>query len=134
MMRDLDQQTDAGENWQLAASYSRAEALRHGVLADVSDTAREAGFSCPVAVTSAVWLDVVVPTELDRAHGQSAEGRLWDILWVLRHRACRTSASEVLFDVLVIRGGQQVTVPLRAVIEPGDTGEPVITVMLTAED
>lgn len=128
-MRDLDHQNDAGENWQLAASYSRAEALRDGVLADVSDTAREAGFSYPVAVTSAVWLDVVVPTELDRAHGQSTEGRLWDILWVLRHHARRTSAAEVLlFDVLVIRGGQQVTVPLTAVIEPGDTGEPVITI------
>jgi hypothetical protein len=35
--------------------YTRAEALRNGVLIDVSPVAREAGIRYPVALTRAVW-------------------------------------------------------------------------------
>lgn len=35
--------------------YSRADALRDGVLIDVSAVAREAGIRYPVALTRAVW-------------------------------------------------------------------------------
>ena len=35
--------------------YSRAQAIEDGILVDVSDTAREAGFTIPVAVTRTVW-------------------------------------------------------------------------------
>ena len=37
--------------------YTRAQAIADGVLVDVSDTARDAGFRVPVALTSAVWAD-----------------------------------------------------------------------------
>jgi len=43
------------ENAYLIHRYTRADALRDGVLIDVSATAREAGIRCPVALTAAVW-------------------------------------------------------------------------------
>ena len=35
--------------------YTRAQAIGDGILVDVSETAREAGFKIPVAVTRTVW-------------------------------------------------------------------------------
>ncbi|ADU66162.1 hypothetical protein Selin_1428 [Desulfurispirillum indicum S5] len=40
-------------------SYSRAQAIADGILVDVSETANEAGFTVPVAMTSALWEDAV---------------------------------------------------------------------------
>ena len=37
---------------------SRAQAIEDGVLVDVSDIAKEAGFRYPVALTSALWADI----------------------------------------------------------------------------
>ena len=37
------------------SAYTRAQAIDDGILVDVSDTAREAGFNIPVAVTRTVW-------------------------------------------------------------------------------
>ena len=39
--------------------YTRAQALADGVLVDVTDAAREAGFRTPVAMTIAVWSKAV---------------------------------------------------------------------------
>ena len=41
--------------------YTRAQAIEDGVLVDVSESAREAGFKFPVAVTRTVWDCYVVP-------------------------------------------------------------------------
>ena len=45
--------------------YTRAEAIRDGVLVDVSETGREAGFSIPTTVTAAVFNQSVRWTEDD---------------------------------------------------------------------
>ena len=37
------------------STYTRAQAIEDGILVDVSDTACEAGFTIPVAVTRTVW-------------------------------------------------------------------------------
>ena len=37
------------------SAYTRAQAIEDGILVDVSETAREAGFRIPVAVTRTVW-------------------------------------------------------------------------------
>ncbi len=37
------------------SAYTRAQAIEDGILVDVSETAREAGFTIPVAVTRTVW-------------------------------------------------------------------------------
>jgi hypothetical protein len=43
------------ENAEVIHRYTRAGAIRDGVLIDVSQTAREAGVRHPVALTRALW-------------------------------------------------------------------------------
>jgi hypothetical protein len=116
--------------------YTRADALRDGVLIDVSATAREAGILFPVALTSAAWARcVAVPPGVEC---QDEAGRLWGVVWLLRlaiHGA--GSGPEVRFGVHVRDDNREGTPPLvrlKAVCGPGDEGEPVITVMMPVED
>ena len=118
-------------------TYTRKQAIEDGVLVDVSMMAREAGFKVPVAVTHAVWCDYVEPTEELRNIGQSEQGRLWDIMWMLFLKARHCSGDTVRFALSVRFGTEEEDVQrvvLKAVIGPGDEGEPVITIMLPHED
>ena len=67
------------EEADLIHSYTRADALRDGVLIDVSAVAREAGIRYPVALTQAVWERCVAVPPGVRC--QDEAGRLWDVLW-----------------------------------------------------
>lgn len=117
-------------------AYTRAQAIADGVLVDVSELAREAGFKIPVAVTAGVWAEcVAVPPGV---LGQDETGRLWDVL-VLLHYAIRKSGGGDLvdFSVHVRKDNEERTpplVPLYAVCGPGDDAEPVVTIMLPHED
>jgi hypothetical protein len=114
-------------------SYTRAQALEDGVLVDVSSLAREAGFRYPVAVTTRVWHEWVVPPE--GTPGQDATGRLWDVLNVLRMEIRKAGQTDrVDFEVLFDQGGEKVYGQFYALCGPGDSGEPVITIMLPEED
>ena len=124
------------EEADLIHSYSRADALRDGVLIDVSATAREAGFKFPVALTRAAWERCVrVPPGVAC---QDEAGRLWDVVWLLRWAIGRSDGGpEVRFAVHVRDDNRERTPPLvrlKAVCGPGDQGEPVVTVMLPDED
>ena len=50
------------EESDLIYSYSRADAIRDGILIDVSETAKEAGSRWSVAVTSTLWNEYIVPS------------------------------------------------------------------------
>jgi hypothetical protein len=128
--------TPEGPEWdgfEIISSYTRAEAIADGTLVDVTETAREAGFKFPTAVTSGVWAGVIEPAEQDRELGQSEQGRLWDILQVLRATG-RNAGERHEFKVIVAKGVRRELVDLVAVVGPGDTPEPVITIMLPSED
>jgi hypothetical protein len=117
--------------------YTRGQAIEDGVLVDVSETAREAGFRIPVALTAAVWATVeAIPPKLEGI--QDVQGRLWDVLWMANLAARRgRSKSEVWFKLLMDRneGGRRLKyLTLKMVVGPGDGGEPVITIMLPHED
>ncbi len=118
-------------------SYTRAQAIADGVLKDVSELAKEAGFSFPVAVTAGVWAEcVAVP---DGVEGQDETGRLWDVLNMLRFEIARLGADCERVDFAVHvrndnREGDPPLVHLYALCGPGDGGEPVITVMEIGED
>lgn len=135
----MPESPDLFDEAETISSYTREQALSDGVLFDVSTTAKEAGFKYPVALTEAVH-SRLLPTELDKQLGQSFEGRLWDVLWVLRSRAGKTDT--VFFDVIVADAAEagaeepqeQNLVHLKAIIAPGDAGEPVITIMFEHED
>ena len=123
------------ENADLIHRYSRADVIRDGVLIDVSETAREAGFRYPVALTAAAWAKcVAVPPGVLY---QDEAGRLWDVLTLLRCAVRGQSGAEVRFAVHVRNDNRERTPPLvrlKALCGPGDQGEPVITVMLPEED
>ncbi len=61
------------------STYSRAEALADGVLVDVSEMAREAGFRFPVAITAGVH---ALLSNIPEKSGEDYDGRLWDVLWM----------------------------------------------------
>jgi len=135
----IEQAQTTGGLWdgaEVVSVYTRAQALEDGVLVDLSDIAREAGFKFPVAVTAGVW-GVLNPSKELEAEGQSATGRAWDLLTILRH-AIRggSGGDEVHFAPLFVQepGRSAVPVELWSKCGPGDQGEPVITVMLRGED
>ena len=124
------------------STYTRAQAIEDGVLVDVGSTAQEAGFKWPVALTAAVWADCVAWTEGDNRHQvyQDESGRLWDVLYMASHaiRSSKDSGDRLLFQLYrVPRDGHAtdaVLVTLKLIVGPGDTGEPVVTILLPQED
>jgi len=118
----------------LIYAYTRAQALEDGVLIDVSELAREAGFVWPVALTAAVWTLVEDIPPRYRAW-QTVEGRLWDALWMAYCGIRRaTHSSTELRYTLLLDHGRHRYLTLKLVTGPGDHGEPVVTIMLPDED
>jgi hypothetical protein len=127
---------------QIISSYSRAQALEDGALVDITATAREAGFTLPVAITRAAWSDCVEWSEADsrRSGGvQDQAGRLWDVVWMASRAVLRSGEdSQVSFKLFRVKRGTRGRGPtetnLTAQIGPGDDADPVITIMLPDED
>ncbi|MGH8422275.1 MAG: DUF6573 family protein [Pseudomonas fluorescens] len=120
-------------------SYSRADAINDGVLIPVpDDVRREAGFGIPTALTAAAWAECVAwDDSTEEATGQSETGRLWDVLVAARFAAERMK-DESRIDFFVYRipcgGSKPARVALVAEVGPGDTAEPVLTIMEPDED
>ena len=115
-------------------SYTRAQALEDGVLVDVTETAKEAGFKVPVAVTQAVFAEYITPDP--RATGQSVAGRLWDTVF-MAYLVARHSGHDLTryFKVkYIMKKAQPRVKTLKMVSGPGDNGEHVITIMKRDED
>lgn len=118
--------------------YSRAQAITDGVLVDVSNIAKQAGFKISVAVTHTVWHEYIEWTDEDssRQTMQDANGRLWDVLWMLC--VANKLADFIIYPLYVVpRHGktkQAKNIKLKSIISGGDAGEPVITIMLPHED
>ena len=121
-------------DWPVIYSYTREQAINDGVLVDVTKTARESGFRVPVALTSEVYNGYIVPKE--GLPGQDTEGRLRDLLLML-YLACRKRKKESILSfrtAFLMDSNKQETKELKAVLGPGDRGEPVLTVMLPNQD
>lgn len=129
---------DAGfwDDAPVISRYTRDRAIKDGVLVDVTETAREAGFKHPLALTAAVHADIKDITPSKRGI-QDEEGRLWDLLWMGRHAvsaaaACRQTGPVFLSFVMPV--GRHRNYRAKIVLGPGDAGEPVFTVMTPEED
>lgn len=145
------------DGWTVISRYTRAQALADGTLVDVSDTAREAGFRWPVAVTAEVW--ALIEQIPDQYSHEDVQGRLWDMLYML-HMAIKSPKQRGGPDDIVVKKNAGEThyrlilhhytettepfeqhkahdvtdmVMLKAIAGPGDQGEPVITIMRTWE-
>ena len=122
--------------------YTRAQAIEDGILVDVSDTAREAGFNIPVAVTRTVWNRIVALPDGYQGF-QDERGRLWDVLWMARHYALRASDSDRVRMCVLVRDIRKDLhdsnrpprkhFPIVA-IGAGDEGRPAITIMFAEDD
>ena len=87
-------------------TYTRDEAVADGVLFDVTETAREAGFGVPVALTASMWADVNDISGRYVSAEQSPGGRLWDLLFMAAHAARRRanrSASVFVYALITPR-------------------------------
>jgi len=122
-------------------SYTREQAIEDGFLVDATETAREAGFCIPVALTRAAWEDCVEWNEADskRQTYQDLSGRLWDVVNMAFFAAhMGKKQSSLLYQVYRIprggRGKKARRVMLKSMVGPGDQGEPVVTIMLPNED
>ena len=123
-------------------AYTRAQAIEDGILVDVSETAREAGFKIPVALTRTVWDRLVALPEGYQGF-QDESGRLWDVLWMAHYYAVRASNSDRVRMCVLVR---DIRKDLRdsnrpprkhfpiVAIGAGDQAEPVITVMFPEDD
>ncbi len=124
------------------STYTRAQAIEDGILVDVSETACEAGFKIPVAVTRTVWERLVALPEGYQGF-QDERGRLWDVLWMAHYYALRASNSNRVTMCVLVR---DIRKDLRDSNRPprkhcpivaiggGDAGEPVVTVMFPEDD
>ena len=133
--------TSLFENSDIVHTYTREQAIEDGYLIDVSDLAQEAGFTCPVAITLAAYDKYVHWTEEDnkRQIYQDIEGRLWDILGMMRFQKKRIDTNG-LFEFLCVprsdksRRQRPLNITLKSLSHAGDNGEQVITIMLPDED
>lgn len=127
------------EQDDLIFRYTRADALKDGVLMDAGAMANEAGFRVPVALTAKVWASCV-GWSADERTPQDESGRLWGVLWMAswaaRAAARRSQTARVAFEVYVVpRGGRRRRLTaLVLVLGPGDKGECVATIMAPDED
>jgi hypothetical protein len=137
----------------IISSYSRAQAIEDGVLVDLTDPSftfrpnlqilKEVGIKYPVAMTIAAFSRTVQALDEPLPPCQDLSGRLWDVLYMFKLAAKR--GGELLYFKVSVRNwvrikGKRInracqeTITLKAVCGPGDTPEPVITIMLPEED
>ena len=122
-------------------SYTRQQMLEDGYLVDVSETAKEAGFTLPAALTKAVWEDCVEWNDADtkRQTYQDIPGRLWDVVSMASFCArANKDKSSIIYQIYRVprggRGKKARLITLKLVVSPGDKGEPVVTIMQPNED
>jgi hypothetical protein len=122
------------EEWPVIYSYTRAQAIADGVLIDVSETAKEAGIVYPTAFTAAVWAKYV--ETLEKVGCPDEKARVAYLLFMF-HAAAKASSPKtdtLLFDVIVMIDDKLKTEKLKSICGPGDSAEPVLTIMLPGED
>lgn len=122
-------------------TYTRAQALEDGILVDVSELAREAGFRLPVAMTRTVWEDCVAWSGNQRAQQDQQDhqtGRLYDVLWMASLAARSGQGRRVTFQVYRVPNDGWSKRPKLVLLDmhigPGDSAGPVITIMMPGED
>lgn len=124
---------------EILSSYLVADAVADGSMRHVEEKiAREAGFKIPVVITSGAWENLVAWDGTD--HGQSEEGRLWDVLYMTFLNARKAKAEEDSIDFTMGRvpagstRGTPSRVEVCAVVQAYDkSGAPCLTIFLPDE-
>lgn len=125
---------------EVISAYTRAQAIADGVLIDVTAEANDAGFKVPVALTAAVWADVVAWSAEDSARQiqQDERGRLNDLLWAAATLARQHTGNRMPFQHHRVPRGRngvcRTPIALVMTIGPGDNAEPVVTLRFPSDD
>jgi hypothetical protein len=117
---------------EIIYAYTRADAIADGSIVDVSDLARELGFTYPVGITAAV--DKLCTPGKNSL--QDRTGRIWDLLWMLNMAIRIRSRQKLPTDRLgiTVKLGRK-NARLNAVCSAADpSGAPCITIMLPGEN
>ena len=122
---------------KIVCSYSRAQAVADGFQIEVTKIAQEAAIRFPVFLTRAVYdAYVIVPPGVS---GQDEDGRLWDIVWMLRIAILRAQPGRTRLPfALYVRNDNDRPRLIKLVAHCGpldiDEPRPAITVMMPDED
>ena len=122
--------------------YSRSQAIKDGVLFDVTDMAKSVGIKWHVAVTSAVLVNYIIWTDDDRRRQglQDTTDRLGHIVFTLHWTMEKADkyADVIFFELDILpRDGVSYAVKctkLKAVISADNHFETIIIIMLPNED
>lgn len=108
--------------------YTRAQAIADGVLVDVSDQAKRFGIRFPVAITDGLYSTLTQAAQTD-----AFKTLCVDLLLItMRQHISRASDSNRIDFAVKIPHLPPISA--YALCTPGDTPEPVLTVMLPHED
>lgn len=124
------------ELWgKIVFNYTRADALRDGVLLDISTTAQLcAQLQIPTAVTVGLW-EALAPGEAFDARDERVKSVLYGLLFasagLVPNRIVATSTAQIMLFGLML---DNKPVELKALAHRDETGQPVCTLMLAAED
>ena len=135
------------DSWELISTYSRQQAIEDGTLVDLmqSETISavlEAGFRFPIAITATAFSLAIWPIDNEDADKwlesecQDLQGRLWDVLTMMK-LAAKSSDDDTVYFRVSIQNWQtkrRNTITLKAVCGPNDDLSPCITIMLPEED
>ncbi len=110
-------------------AYSRMQAIADGVLVDVSSRAKRFAIRFPVALTTAVYSAIT-----EHALTESLKELCVDLLLItMRQQIARPALPSDRID-FAVKLPHMLPIELYALCTPGDTPDPVITVMLPHED
>ena len=136
-MNNSTNNTDSPQ-WDVVYQYTRSQAIADGFQIDVTKTAQEAGIRFPVFITRGVYEQcVAVPPGVT---GQDEAGRLWDLVWLLRHAILRSrpGTSRLPFALYVRNSDTHPPRLTKLIATAGaldiDDPAPAITLMLPTED
>jgi hypothetical protein len=124
--------------WPLIFTYSRSQAIADGFQIEVTETAQEAGIRFPVFITRGVYEQCVAVPPGVTAQGEA--GRLWDVVWLLRHAilTTRPGTSRLPFALYVRNSDTSPPRLTKLIATAGavdiDDPAPAITVFLPDED
>ncbi len=118
-------------------AYSRRQAIEDGVLIEVPEAAlRPLGIRWPVAITRSLWArcigpigDDVDPMKLAEPENREQMHRLAAMLWAFRNAATSPRGRTDLMTLCLPDLDERPT-EVWAHCGPGDTPDPVITLML----
>lgn len=113
---------------KVICAYTRAQAIEDGVLVDVSEKARIAGFKFHAVVTASLWEALNDIPETEATPDLEFKTRLMQVLFSAAEALRSDAFDDDRADFTIPSFSQLGERTYRVHIGPGDEGQPVITI------